>query len=188
MSEIERITQKQKEAARRDTSPEETEQMLMRRWRIRIARLITRSLLLLAVVAFVCGLFLPCQRVNIRGGWSLGLEAAPWFRTVHVFGIGSLWAILVLLLMVVSLVPFRRAYLALPALGLYLGTMAYYTGRVWFWGDFVRGRADEVLYGYYVHRGICCAALVAGGLVLLVDLFHYATIRRKRRLSLRSTS
>jgi len=146
---------------------------------MRIARITARAGLIAAAVFFLISLFLPCKLVNIRVGWSIGVEVAPIFATERVHEILLWTAVLASAGLVAASLPLRGWPASSTAL-LGLGTVAYHAARFRFWGSFVWGSADRVLYGYYVHLWACGVALAMALAVLAVEAAGMMTARRLR--------
>lgn len=142
------------------------------------ARLLVRGALIGAAGFFLISLLLPCKLVNVRGGWSIGLESAPIFETVMVYQVRTWPAVAVSAFLVLASVPLR----GWPAVGTLLlgsGAAAIHAMAFRFAGSFVLGSADRVLYGYHVHLWACYAAVAACAAVLAAEIVGMQ--RRQRR-------
>lgn len=134
-------------------------------------RIVARVILAAATLFFCWSLLLPCQSVNVRAGWSLGLEAAPIFVDVSVYEAATPAVILALLIAVAACLPLR-SWPAVVILVVNLGAVTFHAVRFRFWGAFVLGHADQVLYGYGVHLWACGLVLFASVLVLGAELYR----------------
>ncbi len=134
--------------------------------------------LLFCVAVLLAALFLPCQKVNIRGGWSVGLEGAPIFKTDRVVDVlrqpDSFWwrvgqlAPYAFVMAMIFVRPRSRLDLALGLAGLLTSSNAAF----WFYqiGGLVLGRADEVLIGHAVYSTALSALAVAFLLLFISGL------------------
>jgi hypothetical protein len=150
-------------------------------------RWVAGGLLLAAAILLAATLPLPCQKVNVRLGWSLGLETAPIFETVTVYEAVAQPAlprvVVALLFVVLAACPFRSSLLSLLAKIPAAAYVPHYAWWFWFTGGLVLGRADEVLYGYHVHLWVACATVLGAGAGIVNEGVVLCLMRRSRRSS-----